>query len=127
MQTTPDASATKLIVVIDDDPLVLEGMGGLLKGWGYRVILADSDDAALLVLAERKERPDLIVCDYRLSAGRIGTDAIQAVRHLHEIPAILISGEAVPDGLAQAFGQHLMHKPVNPAGLRRLLMKIFKR
>ncbi len=31
----------KLIVVIDDDALVLDGMRGLLQGWGCRVVTAD--------------------------------------------------------------------------------------
>ena len=39
---SPDVSSGKLVVVIDDDALVLEGMGGLLRNWGCRVVAAGS-------------------------------------------------------------------------------------
>src|SRR5262249_25014902 len=48
-------------VVIDDSALVLDGMSGLLRGWGFRVIAADTCQQALALIAERGERPDLIV------------------------------------------------------------------
>jgi hypothetical protein len=33
MQTARDGAAGRLVVVIDDDPLVLDGMCGLLRSW----------------------------------------------------------------------------------------------
>ena len=36
---TPRSS--KLVVVIDDDPLVLEATGGLLRSWGCQVVAAE--------------------------------------------------------------------------------------
>jgi Response regulator containing CheY-like receiver domain and AraC-type DNA-binding domain len=44
---TADPLRGKLIVVVDDDALVLEGTGGLLKNWGCRVVTAASDREAL--------------------------------------------------------------------------------
>lgn len=61
-----DASKGKLVVVIDDDPMVLEGMGGLLRTWGCRVVTGSSDRAALAALAAYDERPDVIISDYQL-------------------------------------------------------------
>ena len=34
----------KLVVVIDDDQPVLDGMGGLLRSWGCRVVMGDTDE-----------------------------------------------------------------------------------
>ena len=48
----------KLIVVIDDDALVLDGMRGLLQGWGCRVVAAGSGDAALAGLASAPGTPE---------------------------------------------------------------------
>ena len=45
MRTTPVA---KLVVVIDDNPLVLEATGGLLRSWGCCVVTAKSCDEALV-------------------------------------------------------------------------------
>src|ERR1700682_4018302 len=54
---------SKLVVVIDDDPLVLEATGGLLRSWGCQVVAAESYDEAMTKLSEIGQRPDLIVCD----------------------------------------------------------------
>src|SRR2546428_12666653 len=116
MRGTPGA---KLVVVIDEDPLVLEATGGLLRSWGCRVITAESYGDALIRLAEIGRRPDLIVCDYRLSAGATGVDAIEGLRSAFEIPALLISGEAAsPPCEARPGGYNLLHKPVNAQAFR---------
>ena len=56
MPTAPDVPSAKLVVVIDDDPMVLEGMSGLLRSWGYQVLTAATEDAALATLKEIAER-----------------------------------------------------------------------
>ncbi len=83
---TPRAS--KLVVVIDDDPLVLEATGGLLRSWGCQVVAAESCGEAMTKLFEIGRRPDLIVCDYRLPQGPTGVDAIEMLRNAFEIPAL---------------------------------------
>ena len=129
MPTAPDAPRAKLVVVIDDDLLALEAMSGLLRSWGYRVVTAASDDVALAHLAEHPERPDLIICDYRLAEGKIGTHAIQRLRDAFEIPALLITGEAAPahpqEGRAGRYD--VLHKPLDPTALQALLNRVFKR
>jgi len=95
--TTRTAPVAKLVVVIDDDPLVLEATGGLLRSWGCCVVTAESCDEALVSLAETEagRRPDLIVCDYRLSRGLTGVDAIERLRSAFgKIPALLVSADA---------------------------------
>jgi hypothetical protein len=37
--------------VIDDDALVFDGMGGMLRNWGCRIVTAATPDAALAGLA----------------------------------------------------------------------------
>jgi CheY-like chemotaxis protein len=120
----PTRSSTfKLVVVIDDDPLVLEATRGLLSSWGYMVVTAPSCDDALTRLAEVGRRPDLIICDYRLSAGARGTDAIYGLRNAFEIPALLISGDGgSPPSDGAVGGYHLLHKPVDAATFRAALI-----
>lgn len=119
-----DARNSKLVVVIDDDPLVLEATGGLLQSWGCQVVTADSYGAALTRLAGIRQRPDLIVCDYRLSAGGTGIEVIEGLRSLYEIPALLISGDpASPPGDASfGGGYHLLHKPLDASRFRAALV-----
>ncbi len=120
MKTT---RASKLVVVIDDDPLVLEATGGLLRSWGFQVVSAESCDQAMTKLIEIGWRPDLIVCDYRFPQGPTGVDAIEMVRGAFEIPALLISGDATsPQSDDGAGGYRLLHKPLNPETFRAVLI-----
>jgi CheY-like chemotaxis protein len=116
-------TAPKVIVIIDDDLWVLEAMSGLLKSWGHQVVSADTDDAALDQLAETRQRPDLIICDYRLADGRIGIDAIERMRKAFGPPAFLITAEAAPPPLAESGArQYLMlNKPVDPTTLHAMV------
>jgi CheY-like chemotaxis protein len=113
----------ELIAVIDDDPLVLEAMAGLLRKWGYVVLTAATDRAALDALDERGRPPDLIVCDYHLSNGLTGIEAIERLRGAFRIPAFLITGDAAVAELAQAgaLGIRAVRKPADPNILRAML------
>lgn len=127
-RAAPDHLRDKLIVVIDDDALTLEGTGGLLRSWGCRVVTGQSDREALTKLNGSK--PDLIISDYHLKEGRSGIDAID---ELHEafggqIPAFLISGDITQERLRETHGatHHLLHKPVNPMTLRAIMSRLLK-
>jgi CheY-like chemotaxis protein len=125
MKASRTASAGKLIVVIDDDPLVREATGMLLRSWGCQVITAESYDDAVTRLAasEGGRRPDLIVCDYHLSKGATGIDAVRRLRRAFEIPALLITGDASsPSKDASTGGYRLLHKPVNAEAFRAALV-----
>jgi CheY-like chemotaxis protein len=123
MKATRSALVAKLVVVIEDDPLILEATEGLLRSWGCCVVAARSCDEALVRLAETEaaRRPDVIVCDYQLSRGMTGVDAIERLRSafpipaLPPIPALLISGDArSPRCEVGSRGYRLLYKPVNP-------------
>ena len=114
----------KLVVLIDDDEHVLDATGGLLRSWGFRVIAAADSEEALRQLAGTGRRPDLIVCDYRLSKGGTGVDAIQGLRCAFEIPALLISGDSsCPQSNVGRSGYRLLHKPLSAETLRAALMQ----
>jgi CheY-like chemotaxis protein len=120
----------KVILVIADAPIVLEGTGGLLATWGYSVLTAGSDEAALARLAERQQRPDLVISDYHLANGKTGCRAIEQINAAFgsSIPAILISGDTAPEPLrdAQDRGYTLLHKPVEPMRLRAVIHELFR-
>jgi len=121
----------KLIVVIDDDPLVLDGMGSLIRSWGCGVVTGDNESAVLADLARRGAPPDAIISDYRLRNGKTGIEAIARLREAvaAPIPAFLMSGDTDRDVVRQAAenGLALLHKPVEPAALRTMLADTLKR
>jgi CheY-like chemotaxis protein len=127
-QTAAEALPPKLVVVVDDDPLVLDAIAGLLRGWNYRVLTANSDRAALASLAEQQSAPDLIICDYHLSDGMTGIEAIERLRRSVRIPAILITGDVLcgRQQEVRALGCHVLLKPVNPKALRAVLKHALK-
>lgn len=120
----------KRIVVIDDDPLVLDGMRGILTSWGCRVVTAGSAASALARLAEIEGRPDLIISDFRLGGTQTGINAITQVRSSvgESVPAFLISGDTTPERQrdARAHGLTLLHKPVPPLRLRAALNQLLR-
>ena len=117
-----------MILVIDDQAAVLEGMRVLLGRWGCVVMLADSEAAAVAVSAEVQRKPELIIADYRLRGERTGSQAIERVRQVfgEPIPALIVTGDTDPERLreAQASGHMLMNKPVRPARLRAFLRTV---
>lgn len=120
----------KLILVIADAPMVKEGTGGLLGKWGYAVLTAGSDEAALMRVAQRQQRPDLIISDYHLATGKTGIRAIEQINAAFgsSIPAILISGDTAAEPLhdANERGYILLHKPVDPMRLRAVMHELFR-
>jgi signal transduction histidine kinase/CheY-like chemotaxis protein len=125
-----DPAQGRLILVIDDDTLVLDGMRGILQSWGCEVRTAASGAAALADVSERGMRPDLIISDSRLADGKTGLEAIERLRQLAgaPIPAFVITGDTAPERLrdASAGGFPLLHKPVSPMALRTMLNRLLK-
>ena len=120
----------KLIVVIDDDPLIIDAMRGLLRGWGCRVIAAESESELMASVAGDDRQPDLIIADYQLGNGHTGIQTIHRLRSEFRapIPAFLITGDIAPERLneASANGLHLLHKPVGPMALRAMLNQVLR-
>ena len=127
---TRTAPVAKLVVVIDDDPLILEATGGLLRSWGCCVVTAKSCEEALVRLAKTQagRRPDVIMSDYRLSRGLTGVDAIERLRSAfpNPIPALLVSGDATCSARCEvgSQGYHLLYKPVNAERLHAALVDV---
>jgi len=123
-----DASHGKLVLVIDDDPLVLDGMSGLLRSWGCLVVTANTDSAALAALSQYDYPPDVIISDYHLCDGKTGVEAIARLCSASSvsIPAFLMTGDTNPEPQRQAQenGYPLLHKPIEPMALRATLTQV---
>lgn len=120
---TDDITQTSgLVVVVDDELAIREGMSKLLGMWGYDTIVADSGDDAIERLSACPRSPDLLVCDFRLRGTENGLKVIERLRteYNQEIPAMLISGDTAADRLAEAHASHclLLHKPIPNGKLR---------
>jgi signal transduction histidine kinase/CheY-like chemotaxis protein len=121
----------KIVVVIDDDRLVLDGVCGLLRGWGCDVSASTSSDAALASLFELRQQPDLIISDHHFTHGETGIAVIERLRHSFNspIPALLVTGDisVARREEAEAGGFELLQKPVPPMTLRATMSEILTR
>ena len=117
----------KVVLVIDDEPSVRDGMEILLNQWQCRPIAAASLQDALDELDRLAIAPDVIIADYRLRES-VGTEAIEVLRQRYgaDLPAVVITGDISPERLAEfeASGYQHLHKPVPPARLRSLLASL---
>ena len=119
----------RLALLIDDDTAVLMSLRTLLEEWGYDTLISGSSEQATAIVAAAGRRPDVIVADYRLRAGRNGCEAIRDVRNQvgTEIPGIVLTGETGAECARDiaGYGLGMIHKPVMPgqlwAALERLL------
>ncbi len=117
----------RLIVVVEDEAAVREGLGVLLQAWGATVVAFETVDAVQAWLAQPgTERPDLLLVDYRLPQGRTGIEALGLLRAhwpQQRLPAILITGSSLSghEDEAERHDYHLLIKPVLPNRLRAMI------
>jgi two-component system, sensor histidine kinase len=127
-EATSGAFAHGFIVVIDDELAIRNAMAALLAGWGHETVVVGSGDEAMRQLSIRAQRPDLIICDYRLRDGENGIAVIERLRSEYNeaIPAMLITGDTAPDRLAEAKASSLLllHKPVSNGKLRAAIVHL---
>ncbi len=71
----------KTLLIIDDHPIVLEGISGMLSPSGYKVIKANSA-AQAMVLASKADYIDIVVCDLQLDGS---TDGLTLIEHLRTL------------------------------------------
>jgi DNA-binding NtrC family response regulator len=83
------------VLVIDDEPVVREGVRRVLEANGLRV--ATADDATLGLRHPALAACRLVLCDVMLP-DRSGIDVLNELRRSRpELPVVLITGYATPD------------------------------
>ncbi|MBK1836421.1 PAS domain-containing protein [Azospirillum sp. YIM B02556] len=118
-------TAKGMVLVIDDEAIILLGLKAILEGWGYDVLTAKSGDQALERLRADGRCPQIVLADYQLQQGRTGPEAVSAVQTMlgQTVPGIILTGDTNPERQEEAErrGFRLLHKPVFPNDLRRMM------
>lgn len=113
-----------IVLCIDNDPSILEGMAGLLGQWGCLVHTALDAQGALQAIDAMARPPDIVLADYHLES-ETGIAAIARIREAidADIPCVLITADRTRSLKAEAeeLGVTVLHKPVRPAALRSVL------
>jgi CheY-like chemotaxis protein len=114
------------MLVVDDDPLVLQALELLLQSWGLRVHAASSRRHAEELLETMDRPPDIVLADYTLAHGELGTDVIATARRHGAAAAVLLTGDTSSARLAEAerSGYRLLHKPIAVDTLEAMLREL---
>jgi CheY-like chemotaxis protein len=126
----PRPSCTKAspgaVMLVDDDPDLLELMEQLLLDSGYPVMTAADGEQALELLRDGV-RPGLMIVDLvmpRMNGARF-IDLVRKRDALAAIPLIAVSGNDELIAQAAALEMHVLSKPLDAAKLLAMVALVF--
>jgi signal transduction histidine kinase/CheY-like chemotaxis protein len=122
------------VLVIDNELSIQQGMHSMLSLWGCKVYCAATAAQGLELIDELRLEtlPQLILADYHLDQNYLGTDAIAQIKQAitlklgQDTPAIVITADRSFEmkAIVKASGFGLIHKPLKPAVLRKLINRL---
>jgi len=91
------------VVVVEDDPDVLDLLERSLKSDGYVVSGAADANAAMNMVLGGAIRPEILLTDYDLPNGMYGLDLVAKLRASlgDDLPAIILTGDITPETKAK--------------------------
>ena len=94
------------ILVVDDDPDILDALRFLFEGEGYLVKTCEKGDYAESLRGENGDLPDLIVLDVLLSGkdGRAICQKLKSQNETRHIPIVMISAHPDAEHSSKAVG-----------------------
>jgi DNA-binding response OmpR family regulator len=114
------------IMIVDDDPLILEFMANLLQPWGLEVTCLENPLEFWQVLTATQ--PDLLILDWEMPTFK-GIELCQVIRsdpEWMELPILMITAHQDADIISQAFAagcDDFVRKPIIEP---ELIVRIFK-
>jgi DNA-binding response OmpR family regulator len=104
------------IMVVDDEPTILELLQINLERSGFAVVTANNGEEALKLA--RQEQPQLIILDVMMP-GLDGFETLRELRKTIEVPVIMLTAKG--DDIDKILGLELgaddyVTKPFNPRG-----------
>lgn len=130
----PDSRSTAFparpqrILVVDDDPLIVQLMAARLQQEGYEVSTAFSAEEALDGIA-RHGLPHLAVVDLKMP-GLSGFDFCRSVQQWADLPVILLSSVDDEDTTVQGllhYAEDYVTKPCSPRELAARVQRVLRR
>lgn len=114
--------AGETILVVDDEPTLIEAISYNLKAQGFTVLAAGDADEALQLF--RSHRPDLIVLDVMLPSGS-GFDICRLIRQQGEkVPILMLTARIAESDRVQGLEIGADDYVVKPFGMRELIARI---
>lgn len=124
----PGTQSTEVLLIVDDDPVIMEALGAALENDGRTVILCPDVESAEVILEHYPVTR--VIADVQMSARRFGFEGLHLLQHIREhapgSATVLISGAATDQLAAEAMShgaRALLAKPFLVAEIEELLFK----
>lgn len=119
------AQVKQVILIVDDEEGLREGLSRLLEGEGYAVLAAETGEEALQVL--QQSHIDLVLTDMRMP-GMDGIELLKKIRERHgELGVIILTGYGQIESYIEAmnFGAiEYVSKPFKVNELKFIVSKV---
>jgi two-component system KDP operon response regulator KdpE len=109
------------VLVVDDEPQILRGLGTNLRARGYEVDTAPDGERALDVAARR--HPDVVILDLGLP-GIDGVEVIRGIRGWSSMPIIVLSAREQERDKVLALDAGADDYVTKPFGMNELLARL---
>lgn len=113
-----------VVLFVDDEPSIVDGVTTLLELSGIQVYAA-SDGRSAVVLLETGVEPDIIISDYRMPGGMDGVELIRRARELlgREFPSVIMTGDTSEEAIkaTKLANCSVLRKPFDPDELISLI------
>jgi signal transduction histidine kinase/CheY-like chemotaxis protein len=122
--------AGRRVLLVDDDPMVLQAMQALLQTWQLDLRCTSRGDASVLAACSAEWVPECILCDFRMPGKLNGIELLDYIlERFPEAVGILLTGEMVQSVQTQAeeAGYLVLFKPLDPAVLASTLSAVMSR
>jgi signal transduction histidine kinase len=128
-ETRPPRTDVRVtVLLIDDERAIREATRELLRPLQVEVLVAATIGEAVELARQAAAPVDMILSDWRLRGTETGIDAVRAVRKIcgEATPAVLVTGDTSADVLTLAHenGLVILHKPLQPRELLRLIRRL---
>ena len=127
MSRREDGEVSKSVLVVDDEPKIVEVVGDYLRGAGFSVTTAADGEGA--VASARARPPDLVVLDLGLP-GLDGLDVARELRRASPVPIIMLTARREETdrvlGLELGADDYLV-KPFSPRELVARVRAVLRR
>jgi two-component system OmpR family response regulator len=104
-KTSPDILKKQTILIVDDEPGIVELFSELLERQGYHSITALGGRECLDILTQQKDLPDLILLDIMMQPmdGWQTLEHIKSTAAIKEIPVLMLTGKQLTAAEAKQY------------------------
>jgi two-component system KDP operon response regulator KdpE len=116
------------ILIVDDEPRVVQLVRAVLEAVGYEVVAAMSGQSGIDAVA--LEQPDLILLDIRLPSGPDGYEVCKRIREFSDVGVVMLTAKARHEDILQGFdagADDYLTKPFNAKELVARVKAVLRR